>query len=524
MKTSDRTKAIGYCRVSSKEQEDTGYSLPSQQKLLKDYSERKNNNFNIIKIFSIAESASGKKQRRVFSEMLDYSRKNKINILLVEKVDRLTRNLKEAVAVNDWLEENAERELHFVKTNLVIHQNSKSDEKFRWDIEIVLAKKFIANLSEEVHKGQKEKLSQGWIPKSPYTGYKTIGEKGHKIHIVDKDKAPLVIKVFELYNTGNHSLKSLREEMLKMGLTNTLGKPVSRNNLHSILKNPFYCGKILWKGEIYNNTKHEPLISEELFDSVQEKLLRKKDAPQFKKHNPVFKAKIRCEECGGLISWYFKRNNWYGNCNHYKKCSQRGCARQDRVEEKLFPHFDKVAPKNERVLKWIEKALKESHSQEIDLYESQRKQLNRIIGIADSRMANAYKDKLDGKVPINLYEKIMRDSEEEKKQAEDSLKKLGEDKTKYYQAGYSIHELALNAKRIYQSKEATIEQKRLLLSKIFTNIALSADEIKPNYTLAFKFLHNQIPALNSTFEHQENCTNKRQEALSDTACPVMLRG
>lgn len=148
-----------YCRVSSKEQEETGYSLPAQEKLLKEYAQRKG--FTIVKVFSISESASGVKQRQVFHEMIKYAEKNRIPHLLCEKVDRLTRNLKDAIVVSDWLENNEERQLHFVKQNLVLHKDAKSDEKFRWDIEIILAKKYIANLSEEVKKGQKEKIAQG---------------------------------------------------------------------------------------------------------------------------------------------------------------------------------------------------------------------------------------------------------------------------------------------------------------------------------------------------------------------------
>ena len=93
--------AVIYCRVSSKEQEDTGYSLPAQEKLLTEYAQRKN--LTILKVFSVAESASGAKQRKIFGEMMEYMRKKNIQILLCEKVDRLTRNLKEAVVANDWL-------------------------------------------------------------------------------------------------------------------------------------------------------------------------------------------------------------------------------------------------------------------------------------------------------------------------------------------------------------------------------------------------------------------------------------
>jgi len=127
--------------------------------------------------------------------MITYLNKNKIPNLLCEKVDRLSRNLKEAVIANDWVEEDLERQIHFVKQNLVVHKNAKSDEKFRWDIEIILAKKYISNLSEEVKKGQKEKLAQGWLPTKPPLGYNTTGDKGHKIHILDQEKAPFIRKM-----------------------------------------------------------------------------------------------------------------------------------------------------------------------------------------------------------------------------------------------------------------------------------------------------------------------------------------
>jgi len=83
MKKTDK-KCIIYCRVSSKEQEDKGYSLEAQEKLLKDYAGR--NDFSIAKIYKISESASGKLIRKTFSEMLVYVKKNGFNILLVEKI------------------------------------------------------------------------------------------------------------------------------------------------------------------------------------------------------------------------------------------------------------------------------------------------------------------------------------------------------------------------------------------------------------------------------------------------------
>src|SRR3989339_777616 len=135
----NKQKCIIFCRVSSKEQEETGYSLPAQEKYLKEYCYKKE--LAIDKVFKISESASGEKQRDKFGEMLKYVKDKKLKIIVCEKADRLTRN-------------------------------------------------YIDNLSEEVKKGQKAKIEAGWLPTKPPLGYKTVGEKGHKIHVIDDEVAP----------------------------------------------------------------------------------------------------------------------------------------------------------------------------------------------------------------------------------------------------------------------------------------------------------------------------------------------
>jgi site-specific DNA recombinase len=517
-----KTKAVSYCRVSSKDQEESGYSLPSQEKLMNEYADRKT--FEMSRMFSIAESASGAKQRKVFSEMMVYLRKNNTDILLCEKVDRITRNFKEAVIINDWLEEDSKRQIHFVKQNLIIHKNAKSDERFRWDIEIVLAKKYIANLSEEVKKGQKEKISQGWLPTKPPLGYITTGDKGHKTHFIDKEKAPHIIKMFELYSTGNYSTPALVEVMHKEGLRNRSGKKVGKSRLYDLLSNPFYYGQMKWNQQIFP-AKHEPIISKELFDLVQEKMNRKFKIPQYQKHNPVFKAKINCAECGGTITWETQKGHWYGHCNHHKKnCSQKKCFRQEKIEEMLFPLFDNFAPRSNKVLIILEKALKESHSGEIEYHSKSVNEINKRIEKAQNRLEAIYEDKIDGKIPPEFYNRKFIEYTKEREEAIELLKKLNEGNTKYYEAGFAIHELASKAAKIYMSDKATTEDKRLLLSKIFSNLLLNSNEIRPDYTLAFEFLTKWMPILNNTFEPIKKIGNKEQKSTFVPSHPTLLRG
>ncbi len=62
----------------------------------------------------------------------------------------------------------------------------------------------------------------------------------------------------------------------------------------------------------------------------------------------------------------------------------------------------------------------------------------------------------------------------------------------------------------------------MLLSYVFSNLSLNADEIKPNYTLAFEFLAEWMPKVNKIFELTENSVNKRKNRAFDPVCPVVL--
>src|SRR5690349_6589116 len=122
--------AVILARVSSKSQEDEGYSLDSQLKLLQGYCAKQD--LSVVRVFKIAETASKQQSRKVIHEMLDYISKNGIYHLAVEKTDRFTRNFRDAVAIDEWLEQDEHRRLHAVKESLLLHKNAKSDVKFMW--------------------------------------------------------------------------------------------------------------------------------------------------------------------------------------------------------------------------------------------------------------------------------------------------------------------------------------------------------------------------------------------------------
>lgn len=279
-----KMKAVLFARVSTREQAEEGYSLSAQIRLLKDYAQK--NNFVIAKQFIVPESASGKQERKIFNQLLEYLTSNPtVKIQLWEKVDRSARNFKDSVKLDDWLSEDEERQIHFVKQSLIMHANSKSHEKFMWDIYVATARQYSNNLSEETRKGLYEKASQGHYPGNHKRGYRSSGDIGHKVWLVENEKpdAKYIEMAFVLYDTGNYTLRTLAKELFEQGWKLN-GKQVSISELHKLLIDPFYCGEFVWKGKLYKNAKHPPLVTQELFYSVQDRLQRKIKAGKYRKH------------------------------------------------------------------------------------------------------------------------------------------------------------------------------------------------------------------------------------------------
>ena len=102
-----------------------------------------------------------------FNAMLSYlSKHRECRVVLVEKTDRLYRNLKDHVTLAE-----ADLEIHFVKENFILTKDSRSSEKFMHGLNVLMAKNYIDNLSEEVKKGVRTKAGRGLWPSYAPLGY-----------------------------------------------------------------------------------------------------------------------------------------------------------------------------------------------------------------------------------------------------------------------------------------------------------------------------------------------------------------
>src|SRR5262250_883579 len=243
--------AVLYARVSSKDQEREGFSIPAQLKFLREYAQ--SHELNILREFVDVETAktTGRKQ---FGEMVRFLRDHKTcRVVLVEKTDRLYRNFRDCVTL-----EELDVEIHLPKEGQIISKDSKSQAKLVHGIQLVIARNYIENLREEVRKGMREKAEQGIYPSRPPLGFRN-NKLEHTIEI-NPQRALIAKRMFELYATGNYSLASLHKALLS-----EFGTKFAKGYLERLLKNPFYTGLFVWEGNTYQGT-HAPLISAELFE------------------------------------------------------------------------------------------------------------------------------------------------------------------------------------------------------------------------------------------------------------------
>jgi site-specific DNA recombinase len=481
-----RELAVNLARVSSKRQEDEGYSLPAQKRLLNNYADGKN--FKVLKTFEIAETASKAQQRKIFQDAMKFIEDNSVKNLIVEKVDRHVRNLHDAVETHDWLMADKERRVHFVKDGLIMHQNSRSQEWLNWGIRVVIAKNYIDNLREEAMKGWTEKLAQGWLPASPPPGYKTISHEGKRIHVPDPATKGTIEDLFKLFLDPSHSVATITQEMYLRGIRTRAGRPYAKSKAHKMLTNPFYIGINHFDGKDYPG-KQETFISKELFNRVQKKMHGRRPAV-YNKHNPIFKNLIHCDNCGGVVTWQLQKGRYYGRCQRLKpECKSAKTIREDRVEEQVIGMLKELISPAPSIIEWVTKELQKRTATGAETREQTIKALDAQLSRL-SRMDNElYDDKLAGDITRDMYDTKHAHFAAQKAELETKRDALVEGAQSDLEQRLALLNLSQKAAEIYQTR--TVEQKRLIIIKLFKSITYNNGSISVTYTNFVKVIANK---------------------------------
>lgn len=470
-------KAIILARVSTEEQREAGNSLPAQIERLTNYCDRRK--LEIIKSVSFDESAY-KNKRDEFDKLVaivqKISKKEKLAVCF-DKVDRLSRSIfDKRVGILYELALSDKIELHFVSDGQVINNQMSAVEKFQFGMSLGLAKYYSDAISDNVKRAYEQKIKKGeWIGQA-YVGYQniTLVDESKDV-VIDEERAPLVLKMFELYATRKYSMKGLAKEMFNQGFRSRKGVAVSTSQVQTMLRNPFYYGMMKIKGVLYPH-KYEPIVSKYLFDKVQD-VINGYNRQNFKRTNKpyIFRGLIKCPECGCSITPELQKGYVYYHCtNYHGDCKNVFWLREEELlsQIKIFFQSLKLEPE---ALEKLKDELRATHETEKAYYEKSLDNINRKLATIDARLKVMYTDRLDGRITTEAYDAMVTDY---KKEQEDLLQQYKEHSTgdkNFYITASKILDLSQRAWELFQNSEP--QEKTQLVGFLLQNLTLQGRKL-----------------------------------------------
>ena len=501
-----------YARVSSKEQERDGFSIPAQGKLLRSYAVR--HDYRIIREFIDVETAK-QSGRTHFTEMIRFLEDNPdIRIILCEKTDRLYRNFKDYVTIDEL-----DLTLIFVKEGSVLNKLSRSHEKFIHGIKVLMAKNYIDNLSEETRKGMLEKAEEGEFPAYAPLGYRH--DKANKTIELDEDRAPIIREIFEQYATGKFSLRRLEVSAAQQGLTTRKDNRVARSSVANMLKNPFYTGDFLWNGKQYQG-KHPAIVNKSLFQQVQAVSGQRNDT-RATSHRFAYSGLLKCAHCGCTITAEIKKNRYvYYHCTFDKGACGGAYVREEELERQFAAilrglHF------SEAMLDWMREALRQNQKEKAEFHNSAIAKLNARYAKLQNRIDQIYLDKLDGEIEKSFYRKHVSQWRSEQAEVREKIARHEKADQNYIEQGIKLLEIATNASEFYRTREPA--ERATLLKFIMPGSHLESGTVVPVFKAPFDIIHQMAAEARQKSLDPDLILPKAKEKAApqrETACPIEL--
>ena len=366
--------AVIYARYSSDNQREE--SIEGQIRECTAYAEK--NDLTVVKHYIDRAISAKTDNRPEFQQMIKDSDKKLFDIVLVWKLDRFARNRYDSARYKTQLKKNS---VKLVSATEIISEGPEGII-----LESVLegyAEYYSADLSEKVIRGMTEnalkgKFTGGAIP----FGY-TINADRH--FEIDPMTAPFVAETFQRYNDGQ-TMREIRDWLNEKGIKNKRGGPMTFNTIQHMLSNRRYIGELKYR-DILIPDAIPPIVSVELFDDVQKKMLKNKKAPARRKAEDdyLLTTKLHCGYCGALM-FGESGTSRTGEVHRYYKCAtakkHKGCKKKTVRKQ------------------WLE-----------DLVVNQTMQLVRDDAAMESIIAKVMELQDRENTNLPLYEKQLRDAE-----------------------------------------------------------------------------------------------------------------
>jgi len=340
-----------YTRVSTDNQAEKEFSsCEAQEQKMRSFIASQND-WQVFKVYSDGGYSGATTERPALQQLLSDLKKEKIDIVLVYKIDRLTRSPKDFYQLVEFFEQS---KIDFISITERFDTSTPAGRLLR-NIMLTFSQ-FERELTSERTKDKlleraKKGMCNGGL--TPY-GYM---RKDKKL-VINTKEAKEIKSIFETYIESG-SLAKTYDYLKERGIKNRLSKNFSKTNLGYILRNQLYIGKVQHLGEFYDGI-HELVISKEIFDMAQK--IHKEKKKNFRVYkNFIFGGLMKCESCGSSMTPCFtnKKTEWKTKRYYYYRCTstfrenwQECPVKQvsaERLENYVFENLERILADKEYI-------------------------------------------------------------------------------------------------------------------------------------------------------------------------------
>lgn len=495
----DKKYVVGlYPRVSTEDQFRHGHSLDEQKERMLKLCDYKN--YEVYKVYEDAGISAKNMNRPAFQEMIQDVKDGKINKIIVYKLDRLTRSIKDLEEICIFLEDN-----HCSLESMCEDINtSTANGKFFIRMLTILAQLEIERTSERTKFGM-----VGAVKKGHFVGRAPIGyDKVDKKLVINDLESEVIRRIFDLYIKGtaaNAITKLLNEEKV-------LNRKWIPTLIDRILSNEIYIGNYVHRKTVSNEKSQKfvgvapAIIEEEVFNIAQ--IQKQKNLKNYKrKQTYIFMQSIKCPKCdtimGGCSS---KSHTGEKHCYyHCAKCKTR--VSEKKIEKQMINFLDDMLD----FFLLIDNTYKPYLYQDT---ESELKKCNKIINeleIKEKRIKKAFVDGIVEEIELKDELDFIKNQKKitEEKIKDLSLKEGSEDHKNEMRLIYNLKQLEqIKYKSYYVRKnhlwnKLSKEQKQELVFKYIDNIKIEIDKKK---NVSIKNINiNEKEIKNIGYMFRENC-------------------
>lgn len=479
-------KYVIYARKSTESADKQVQSIGDQLKLAKE--KAANERLKVVATFSESKSAGTPGRREEFNKMIELIKNGKANAILTWKTDRLSRNPLESGMIQQMVSDG------MIKSILLTSGgNYTAEDELLMGVEASMNSIFLKNLSKNVTRGMRTKAESGWYPSVAPIGY--LNDRLAKTIIKDEERFHKVRLLWDKYLEGNMTVAELSRYADKtlhirtVQRSKTGGNPLTYNGVRKMLENPFYYGKFMRNGILYNGN-HEPMITEEEFIRVQELLgnINHNTRPKSELYPFVFRGMLTCAKCGFAVVTERKTKKYKngdegvftychcsGKCKKFK-CPQRKIyVREDELMKQVQEELAKYTIDEEFYNLAIE-ALAEEEDIEISQRDAKTEELNKLLETKNKHYDNLRRMRYQGQIDDEWYDKESIELETQITDIRRQLDSVHNAAKEWRGIANSVFLFARQAKELFD--KGTLEDKQYVLRTLGVNLKLSGRTIQ----------------------------------------------